>query len=297
MAGHVSVDYIRSFLAVAGAGGFTAAADALGTSKDSLSKDVARLEAQLGVSLFIRTTRRVELTQEGLLLQTTFAPLVDQMDQALADVGRYDLQGLLRVTVPPDYMSAALAPVLAAFARQYPDLTIEVITDNRVLDLVADHIDVAVRLGHLPDSTLRAVKLADFSMVAVAAPEYIASSGPLQRPHDFTGHSFVALSAVPRPTTWKFVHESGEEFVTHLDQRIRVTDVQSMVAMVLSGAGICMAPDFVVEEHLRIGRLSRLAPKWNVPPYGINVVWPDARHESAKVRAFVLFLRSALERI
>lgn len=297
MAGHVSVDYIRSFLAVAKAGGFTAAADTLGTSKDSLSKDVARLEAQLGVSLFIRTTRRVELTQQGLLLQTTFAPLVDQMDQALADVGRYDLQGLLRVTVPPDYMSAALAPVLSAFARQYPDLTIDVITDNRVLDLVADHIDVAVRLGHLPDSTLRAVKLADFSMIAVAAPEYIASSGPLERPHDFTGHSFVALSAVPRPAHWKFVHESGEEFVTHLDQRIRVTDVHSMVAMVLSGAGICMAPDFVVEDQLRIGRLSRLAPKWNVPPYGIYIVWPDARHESAKVRAFILFLRSALERI
>src|SRR5690606_22119073 len=162
MLSKVSLECLRAFLGVAEAGGFTAAAEKLGVTKNQLSREVARLESELGLPLFVRTTRKVVLTDAGQRLQEVLDPLLSQFDRETAHLTDAKLSGSLRITAPADYLAAVLCPLLVEFAVLHPDVTIDLVSDNKVRDIVRDRIDFAVRLGWLRDSSLRAIKVGGF---------------------------------------------------------------------------------------------------------------------------------------
>ncbi len=288
----VDLNALRSVAAVAEAGGFTAAAERLGTTKARVSQDVARLEARLGTGLFVRTTRRTTLTEAGeALLREGLAPL-RQLEAALATLGQprgAGLSGSLRIASTAEYTSLALARAVAEFAALHPALQIELRSSDRVVDLVAEGIDLAVRMGWLRDSTLRARRLGDFEQHLVAAPAYLARRGAPRRPEDLAGHDWVALTLLRSPLTWTFVSPGGQRRTVRMTSRLRSDASLSLRALVEAGAGISVMDQFNAEAGVHAGTLVRLLPQWQLPGGGIHAVWAPGRHTPPKVRAFVDF--------
>jgi len=295
----IDLNALRSVAAVAETGGFTAAAERLGVTKARVSLDVARLEARLGAGLFTRTTRRTRLTEAGTaLLHEALAPL-QQIESALAAFSQpraAALSGPLRIASTADYAGQGLARAVAAFAAAQPALQIELRSSDRVVDLVAEGIDVAIRLGWLRDSSLRATRLGDFEQHLVAAPAYLERAGTPKRPEDLAQHDWVALSLLRSPLTWSFVSRSGERRQVRMKSRLRADAALPLRALVEAGAGISVMDQFHAEAGVRAGTLRRLLPEWQLPAGGIHAVWPPGRHVPAKVRAFIDFYAAWLAR-
>lgn len=288
-----NLDALQVFAAVAEAGGFTAAADKLGMTKAGVSLQVSRLEARLGVSLFSRTTRRVRLTQAGEALHAQCAPALQALRDALAGSAgpASGLAGSLRLTAPVDHAVQSVAPAVAEFAARHPDLQIELHTGDRVVDLVAEGIDVAIRLGELRDSSLRAIKLGSFEQVPVAAPDYLARKGKPQFPEDLAAHDWVVFTRMRTPLTWTFRSGAGETRSVRTKGRIRVDSSAALRSLLLCGAGISVLDQFGVEAAIKSGRLQRLLPDWSLPRGGVYAVLPPGRHVAANARAFIDFYR------
>lgn len=295
----VDLNALRSVAAVAEAGGFTAAAERLGTTKARVSQDVARLEARLGTGLFVRTTRRTTLTEAGeALLREGLAPL-RQLESALATLGQprgAGLSGSLRIASTAEYAGLSLARAVTEFAALHPALQIELRSSDRVVDLVAEGIDLALRIGWLRDSTLRARRLGDFEQHLVAAPAYLARRGAPRRPEDLAGHDWVALTLLRSPLTWTFVSPGGQRRTVRMASRLRSDASLSLRALVEAGAGISVMDQFNAEAGVRAGTLVRLLPQWQLPGGGIHAVWAPGRHTPAKVRAFVDFYAAWMAR-
>ncbi|HEY0202440.1 MAG TPA: LysR substrate-binding domain-containing protein, partial [Burkholderiaceae bacterium] len=200
--GKIDLNTLLTFAAVAEQGGFTAAAAQLGVAKARVSLDIARLEAQLGASLFARTTRRVSLTDAGQALYADCIPPLRGVQDALAGVaGEGTLAGTLRISGTVAHVTQSLAAVVADFAAVHPALQVDLRTSDRVADIVREGIDVAIRVGWLRDSSLHATQLGDFAQHAVAAPAYLARMGTPRRPEDLASHDWVGLSLLPTPLT------------------------------------------------------------------------------------------------
>ncbi|WP_140718991.1 LysR family transcriptional regulator [Pseudomonas sp. Hp2] len=293
----LSLDLVRAFVAVAETGGFTAAAKRLGVSKGQVSKEIARLESELGAPLFLRTTRQVSLTEDGARLQMRVLPLLDALELALRDAHRCEPGGHLRITVPADYFDAVLCPWLVEFARRHPRVDIELITDNQVRNVVADGIDVAVRLGWLRDSSLRATRIGEFELVPVAAPRYLRQHGTPRHPRELAGHGWIGLSVLADPGRFTFTHPAEGSHTIHLRPMCSANTVDAVLAFARAGLGITIAADFAVRSSIQQGTLQQLLPEWSAPRGGIYLVWPRAAQEPAKVRALVSFLKTGLGRV
>lgn len=288
----VDLNVLRSVAAVAETGGFTAAAERLGTSKARVSQDVARLEAHLGTGLFVRTTRRTTLTEAGAaLLREGLEPL-QRLESALSGVAApraAALTGSLRIASTADHASQGLARAVAAFAAQHPGLQVELRSSDRVVDLVAEGIDLAIRIGWLRDSSLRATRLGEFEQHLVASPDYLARRGVPRQPGDLAAHEWVALSLLRSPLTWTFVSRGGQRRTVRMASRVRTDAALPLRALVEAGAGVSVMDQFNADAGVRSGRLVRLLPEWRLPSGGIHAVWPPGRHTPPKVRAFVDF--------
>lgn len=299
MASRTAVDLnaLRSFAAVAEAGGFTAAAERLGLPKARISLEVARLEAQLGTGLFIRTTRRTTLTEAGeALLREGLEPL-RRVESALASLGSPrggELSGSLRIATTADHAVHGLARAVVAFSALHPGLQVELRGSDRVVDLVEEGIDLAIRIGWLRDSSLRATRLGDFEQHLVAAPAYLKRAGTPRRPEDLAEHEWVALSLLRRPLTWTFAAADGRQCSVRMRSRLRSDAGAPLRALVEAGAGITVLDQFNAEAGERAGSLVRLLPGWSLPVGGVHAVWPPGRHVPAKVRAFVDFYAAHL---
>jgi DNA-binding transcriptional LysR family regulator len=284
------------FAAVAETGGFTAAADQLGVAKAKVSIDISRLETQLGVSLFSRTTRRVALTDAGQTLYAECVPLLRGVQEALGQVGGAgaELTGTLRITAAVDHAVQSLSRAVAAFGQLHPQLQIDLRASDRVADLVKEGIDLAIRIGWLRDSSLRATQLGEFSQCVVASPAYLARAGTPKRPEDLAQHAWVGLSLLPTPFTWKFTSARGGTRTVRMSGRLRTDSSATLRGLLLSGAGVSAMDQFSVAEGLRLGHLVRLLPQWSLPSGGVYAVYPPGRHVPAKVRAFIDFYRAFL---
>lgn len=296
----VRLDRLTYFLAVAEAGGFTAAARRLGTGKAQVSQQVARLEAELGGALFQRTTRRVALTEAGqAFLARCGGPMV-ALREALDGFGDApgQLAGPLRITAPPDFGSEVVAPLVAAFSAAHPLLAIELVTTAEVLDLVARRIDLAFRVGALRDSSLRALRLSRFEhWIVAAAPGTSGSRARLpRRAEDLAGAPLVALSGLPSPLRWAIARPGARPRAIRFRPAILADSPQAVQALVRCGAGLGILPDFSVAADVRDGRLVRVLPELTLPGGGVHLVHPDVRPVPAKVRAFVDFVRARLRR-
>lgn len=287
--GKLDLNHLSVFQAVAEAGGFTAGAARLGVATPKVSLEIARLERHLGTALFTRTTRRVALTDAGQALYDRCAPLLGQLTDAVDDAvsGQHALEGTLRIASTVDHAAAALAPALAAFGRKHPGLTIDLRTADRVVDLVAEGIDVAIRLGWPRDSSLRAVRLGEFEQFVVAAPDHVRAAGRPRAPADLARMDWIALTLLATPLTWHFTGPDGGNTTVHVKPRLRVDSPSTLKALLRQGAGVSVLDQFNAREGIRERALVRLLPRWTLPRGGIHAVFPPGRQVPAKVRAFV----------
>ena len=286
------------FSAVAEVGGFTAAAERLGVTKAMVSQQLSRLEAELGVMLFTRTTRRVTLTEAGSQLYAECTPLLRELDSVLDRVGQETegLHGSLRVTASTDFVDAILAAPLAEFAALHPKLQIELIASEEVLDLVGERIDLAIRGGWLRDSSLQATRLAAFEQYVLASPAYLARHGTPKSPQELVHHRWVAFTALRAPVTWSFSRGEGSRRTVRVQSMLRTNAPSAVRALVREGAGISVLAGLMVRQELERGTLVRLLPEWQLPQGGLHAVYPATRYVPAKVRALIDFLRQRIGR-
>ncbi|WP_235445765.1 LysR family transcriptional regulator [Gulbenkiania mobilis] len=294
--GRVDLNDLLVFEAVADAGGFTAAANRLGVQTAKVSVEVGRLESKLGVMLFSRTTRRVVLTDAGQALYEECKPLLQGLSEAIdrAGSGKDELAGTLRIGSTVDHAALQLAPALAEFSRQHPHLAIDLRTSDRVVDVIEERIDVAVRLGWLRDSSLRAVKLGEFEQYVVASPGYLQRIKQPNTPDDLGSLDWVALTLLPTPLTWKFTGPAGETKTIHVQSRLRVDSPGALRSLLQGNAGVSVLDQFNATEGIGSKRLIRLLPEWSLPKAGIYAVYPPGRLVPAKVRSFIDFYQQYL---
>ena len=188
-----------------------------------------------------------------------------------------------------------LAPAVADFSALHPELGIELVTNDRIVDLVKEGMDLAVRLGWLRDSSLRATKLGEFEQYVVAAPEYFARVGSPTKPEQLQEHAWIALSQLPSPLTWRFTGPGGDRRTVRVNAKLRVNTGSTLRALLESGAGISALDSFGCEDALQRGRLERVLARWSLPVGGIYVVYPPGRHIGTAARAFAEFFRNHLK--
>lgn len=283
------------FARVAELRSFTAAARALGLSKSAVSKQIARLEARLGAPLLQRTTRQLTLTETGRAVEGHAARLVAEAEAA--EEAAQDLlaapRGLLRVTLPVSFGLGHVVPLMPEFLRRYPDLRVDLIFDDKFVDLYSGNIDVALRIGNLPDSSLTARRLNVVTGITGAAPEYLARRGRPEKPADLKQHECLIYTNMPDPEQWTYV-ERGKRFAVPVSGRMRSNNGEALLAAALAGHGIVRLPSFIAGQALKEGGLVSLLDDFELPAFGVHAVYPAQRNPSPKLRAFVDFMAQAL---
>jgi DNA-binding transcriptional LysR family regulator len=273
-------------------GNFARAADALGLSPSGVSRAVSRLEERLGVRLLHRTTRSVTLTDEGERLYAQVGPLLSGIeDAALAAAGdSQEVRGRLRVSLDAMFARQVIAPQLAAFLARYPALELEIVTRDELGDLVAEGIDVAVRFGVPPSSSLIGRKLLETRVLTVAAPAYLAAHGRPATPKDLANHRCIQFRdpVTRRPFDWEF-HRKGKVVPVETTGPLLVTDSGIMFAVCIAGAGIAQVLAVSVQDALADGRLVELFPDWAEESFPLYAFYPSRKNAPPKVRAFVDF--------
>ena len=297
--GGIDLNALRIFAAVAEAGGLTAAGERLGCAKAKVSLELGRLEAQLGVSLFSRTTRRVTMTDAGQTVYAECIPMIRDVEESLVRIAAShtpELTGTLRIAATVDHATQTLARAVAEFARLHPGLQIEIRTSDRVVDLVKEGIDLAIRFGWLRDSTLRALKLGEFEQHVVASAAYLKQAGRPRQPEDLSAHAWIALLLLRTPLTWKFTSAGGQARTVRMNARLKADSSVTLRSLLHNGAGISVLDQVSAEESVRAGLLVRVLPEWSLPRGGVYVVYPPGRNVPAKVRAFIDFYGPFLKR-
>lgn len=298
MSSQGALDAIETFGAVAAAQSFTAAAERMGMTKAAVSLQVRRLEARLGTQLLLRTTRSVRLTAAGEALYKQCMPALAVLNDALARAGTPggSLEGTLRVAAPSSNSAHAVATALADFAALHPRLQVALFSADRPLDLVTEGIDVAMRFGRLRDSSLRAVRLAEFEEVLIASPDYLRRKGLPHHPQDLASHDWVAFTLMATPLTWTFTGPRGERVTVRMRSRMQVDAPAALAELVTRGAGITVMHSGAVAGALRDGSLVRLLAEWHLPRGGVYAVYPHTRTIPVHARAFIDFYRAFLEK-
>jgi DNA-binding transcriptional LysR family regulator len=289
----VDLNQMFLFVRVVQAGGFSAAARQLAVPKSTLSRKVSELEGRLGARLLQRTTRRLGLTDAGRIYYERAVRVVADAQEAEQAVGHVQAapRGLLRVTTPLSF--AIVAPIVSEYLRRYRDAQIDLVCSDRLVDLVEEGFDVALRAGRLADSTLVARSLGILERVVVASPAYCKARGVPRAPADLQQHACIALGVGATPRVWTLERE-GERVEVQVAPRLTVNDLEIMRAATLEGIGVAWIPEFACAEDLRGRRLRRLLPDWCSAQTPLHAVYPTARHLSPKVTAFVDLVRDRL---
>jgi DNA-binding transcriptional LysR family regulator len=295
----VNLNRLVVFAAVVEAGSLTAAAERLGLAKTMVSTHMQRLEAELGTALIVRTTRRLSLTDAGRTLYETSREFLRAAAESFAAVAGTSgpLRGSLRVAAPIDYGALVVTPALVALRRAHPALEIELIGGDRYIDLVAERIDVAIRLGNLSDSSYRAVRLGEYMRWLVASPEFVAMWGMPASPEALAVLPYVGLSTLPHPRTLALQRADGQRRRVRCDNVFSTNTATACRAATLAGGGFGLLTEFSVREDVAAGGLVRLLPEWSTEPGGIQAVFPSASHTSAKVAAVIGALKAQLSRV
>jgi DNA-binding transcriptional LysR family regulator len=286
------------FAKVVDSASFAAAARHFDMSPAMVSKHIHTLEERLGVRLLNRTTRRVSATEVGQNYYERCLRILNDLEDAELAAG--DLQaaprGLLRVTTSVSFGSRQLAPAVADYLLAYPDVSIELNLHDNYVDLLEERIDVAIRLGQLSDSSLIARKLSAVEMVLCASPGYLETHGTPQRPRDLVKHSCL-IYTYAAPRTWTFVDRDGKPEVVRLSGRLLANSGDALLALLLQDAGVMLAPDYLVGDDVRAGRLIRLLAGYTTQDIPVHAVYPHSRFLSAKTRTFIDFLASRFARL
>jgi DNA-binding transcriptional LysR family regulator len=288
------------FAAVVDGGSFAAAGDALDMSPPGVSRAIARLEARLGIRLFNRTTRSVNLTDEGRRFHAQVMPLLAGLEEAAASaaLGGTAVRGRLRVNMDPLFSRLMLGPRLGGFMDAQPQLELELVTRDQLGDLVADGFDLAIRFGEPPVSGLVARKLLDTRILTVAAPSYLRRYGSPQTPQDLESSTHVCIEfrdpATGRIFPWEF-HRKRRKLSVRTAGRLIVNDGGTMHSACVAGYGVAQVMALGTEQWLADGQLVELFPDWPDERFPLYALYPSRHHPPAKVRAFLDFIVSMTE--
>ncbi|MDZ5460470.1 LysR family transcriptional regulator [Azohydromonas lata] len=284
---------IESFVAVATKGSLTAAAQAEGVAPAVIGRRIDALEERLGVKLLLRTTRRITLTHEGsAFLEDAQRLLVDLANaEASVSAGGVKASGHLRITAPAGFGRRHVAPLVPRFLAQHPEVSLSLNLSDRVVDIVNEGYDCAVRVGDLPDSSLVSVRLADNRRRCVAAPQYLRRAGVPQHPSELQRHECLTLSSEASQTRgWAFVVDGA---LLHLrpSGRLDCSDGQVLHQWCLAGLGLAWRSTWEVEAEMARGTLVSVLDEFAAPPNGIYAVFPQRRHLPLRVRLWIDFLK------
>ncbi len=283
---------IAAFVRVVEAGSFAGAAERLGVSVSSVSRQVSELEAHLGARLLNRTTRRLSLTEPGRAFHERSVQLLADLEEAEASAGAGTVtpRGTLRVSCGVSFGVSYVAPAMGAFMARYPALRLDVELSDRVVDLVDEGFDAAVRVGAIGGQNLVARKVGATRLVCCASPSYIARHGEPRTPEDLARHACLLYQYAPQRDTWSFTDRQGRERKVRVSGPFNSNNGAFLAALARDGIGIANEPDFIVGPDLRDGRLVPVLCNFKPVTSGIHVVYASRRHLSAKVRAFAEFM-------
>ena len=286
---------MKTFAAVVDGGSFVQAADALGMSKPAVSRHVAELEQRLGVRLLQRTTRKLSLTEEGRLFYGRCKTVLADVEVAEEEITATSIavKGLIKVNVPVSFGLQALAPLWPDFMTQYPDVELDITLADRIVDLVEEGYDLAVRIAHLPNSSLVSRKLASTRMVLCASPGYLRQYGTPKHPCELTEHPVLAYSLLATGDQWDFDGPKGKISVT-VKPVMRTNSGDTCIAAARKGKGVILQPSFMVNGDVHSGALVELMPSYRSIEFGIYAVYPTRQYMAPKVRALIDFLSKAL---
>ncbi|EPX56505.1 Transcriptional regulator, LysR family [Cystobacter fuscus DSM 2262] len=287
------------FVNVVRAGSFSKAAHGLGLSVSTVSDRVVALERALGVSLLTRTTRKLKLTDEGAAFfkesEAAIQTLLGAFDGATAL--RRQPSGTLRITAPADFASSELAAAVSEFRNKYPQVKVETYFSNRFVDLITEGFDIAIRGGHLEDSSLRSKRLGEGNLVVVASARYLQGASAIQHPRDFTAHpciGFVIKEGDKREMPWHLRSAGGEFVRMKPDFVVSSTSFSWILSLVRSGAGLALVPQPLLKEDFARKRLVRVLPDWATEYAPVHLVYPTQRFSSPKVMEMIPILERHL---
>jgi DNA-binding transcriptional LysR family regulator len=285
---------LEAFVTVAQLGSFVAASDKLGLSKAMVSRRVADLEAALQVRLINRTTRKTALTESGRAYFERCADILHQLDEATEALSIHAAQvrGILRINAPLSFGNLQLAPLWGAFMMQYPQVQLDVVLSDRLVDTVEEGFDLTIRIGLLQPSSLVARQLSTARMTLCAAPKYLQHAPALKKPQDIAAHRVTVYTGSSNGQDWPFTDASGNmhNVSVHALPGVRCNSGDTCVAAAVAGYGLTYQPQFLVQHALAQGTLRALLTDYTTPEIGIHALYPSRKHLSGKVRAMVDFL-------
>ena len=283
---------LRTFVSVVEAGSFNRAAEHLEASAAAVSRRVSGLENALGVKLLNRTTRQVDLTEAGRQFYTDVVNIIASLEEAEEKIqsGRETIKGNLRIAAPLSFGIGRIAPILPIFMKRYPELKVHLQLEDRFTDLVAEGIDVAIRIGALKDSTLVATRLGSIPRVFCASPEYLATYGEPKQPGDLARHNCLLYSLLSTREDWGFATgtEAGN---VEVSGSLSTNNGDVLKEAAIQGLGIVMMPTFIVEDALADGRLKAILQDYCPVPFGLYAVRPSREFTPERVRILIEFLR------
>ena len=286
---------MEAFVLVVDTGSFSVAARRLNVGQPAVSKMVAQLEDRLGVKLLARTTRGLTATEAGLNFYERARRSIEEADQAelSARTAGSSLTGRLRICAAVTFARIHIIPRLPEFLARHPELEMEVVLDDRNIDLVQEGIDVALRMGRLVDSTLTARRIASSPHAVLATPSYFARSSEPATPSDLAGHEAVIYDQPGGGSTWPFLRDGAQMAIT-LKGRLRVTAAEGLRAAVLANAGLAIVSEWMFAPEIANGTVKVVLKDWQLPRIDLWAVFPTGRTATAKARAFAEFVREVM---
>lgn len=308
------INEMRIFTEAAQRGGFSAAAEVLNLSPSAVSKLITRLEQRLGVRLFNRSTRSLNLTEAGqsfLVSCESILADIEQAEQALSDYG-HEPKGLLRINSSSGFAKHQIIPLLPEFQRRYPQLEIDLQLTGQAVNLIEERVDVAIRLGNLKGSSLIARKLMESPRIICASPDYLARFGSPVTPEDLRAHNCLRLSTSESFNCWRFTSSlnkppAGRKSIStdkgqrdQNDYQIEISggfitdNVDSLHELAVQGGGIARLAEFMVQDDIKTGRLVPLLEQYNQEKQPVHALYPHRRHLPLKTKVFIEFLQASL---
>ncbi|MBU6299349.1 MAG: LysR family transcriptional regulator [Alphaproteobacteria bacterium] len=280
------------FAKVASSGSFSKAAKELSLSNATVSKLISRLEARLGERLFHRTSRKLTLTETGRVLATRAAQILSEGEDAEAEAQARSVspRGRVRLAAPMSFGLRQIAPLLPEFLALYPEVSIDLRLDDRLVDLIGDGVDIAVRIAALADSSLIVRKLCPVERYVVGTPAYFEKHGRPRRPSDLSQHACLPYTYLASGDVWYFVNDAGEKESVRVEGPLSANSADALEIGLRAGLGLAMQPDFVVWDEIESGGLERVLQDWPVPPLNVNVLTPAGGPRASRVTALIEFL-------
>ena len=287
------LELMKVFTRVVETGSFTAVALESGSTQPTVSRQISALEAHLSVRLFHRTTRAMNLTEEGRRYYEHALAALDAVDAAQASVGsgHEQVAGVVRVTAPHAFARLKILPRLKAFLSQWPQVDLDLHLSDRAVDLVEDGIDLAIRIGEIKDQNLVARRIGETRRVTVAAPDYMKGRKRPRHPRELVEHDCIVYSGAANADEWRFVDPASEEPLrVKVSGRVRVNGTEAMRGALFDGLGVAITPTWALTDEIDTKRLLQLLAGFEPAPLPIHAVYPTRRLVPPRVRAFLDFL-------